>query len=124
MTAVDSLLLIAFIVVAVDFGKPVSYLNCYAIHTTNGDPLKYAFAVEQSVKYTAANVQRDLITRAGDLALTFYNLATQTTRTRCFETKAIWGLSIALCLLFTTSVCLLPTLYFKNKKANAIKDVA
>jgi hypothetical protein len=121
MTAIDSLLLIAFIVVAVCFGKPVSYLNCYTIHNTNGDPLKYAFAVEESVKSVAV-APRDF---SDSLKFSFYNLATQTTQARCFETKAIWGLSIALCLLFATSVCLLPTLFFKNKKAmNAVKDVA
>ncbi|KAF2093828.1 hypothetical protein NA57DRAFT_27015, partial [Rhizodiscina lignyota] len=111
MTAVDSLLLIAFIVVAVDFGKPVSYLNCYTIHTTSGDPLKYAFAVESSLKDAVSSSAG-----AGSMPFSFFNLVTHTTQARCFETKAIWGLSIALCLLFTTSVALLPTLHFKNKK--------
>ena len=122
MTAIDSLLLITFIVVAVDFGKPVSYLNCYTVHSTNGDPLKYAFAIEQSVQSTLSSAGQGGA-GAGSMAFSFFNLATKTTQARCFETKAIWGLSIALCLLFTTSVALLPTLFFKNKKANSIKTV-
>lgn len=113
MTGIDSLLLIAFIVVAVDFGKPVSYLNCAAIKAVNGDPLKYAFAVEQSLKQSDAF---NPSSGAGTEKFSFVALATNTTQARCYETKAVWGLGIALCLLFTCSVCLLPALWYKNRR--------
>lgn len=87
MTAADFLLLIAFIVVAVCLGKPISFLNCYAVQSTSESvTASNAYTYYQSVK---ANLN---ISGAG------LNLAAfaGATKANCFETKALWGLSIAL----------------------------
>ncbi|KAF2197083.1 hypothetical protein GQ43DRAFT_381810 [Delitschia confertaspora ATCC 74209] len=114
MSGADSLLLIAFIVVAVTVGKPLSFLNCYVIGKASPQAeaaSAYAFTV---------SVTSNLNTMGSKLALGSWAGAT---KANCFETKTIWGLSIALCILFTVSCILLPTLFYKNKKASAPKSV-
>lgn len=103
MTGVDSFILISFVVVAVTFGKPLSYLNCYAV---NGE-----------VRSTTAFVQ-SLTDSFNETGLRYWAGASKGS---CFEAKAIWGFSIALCILFTTSLIMLPTLFYKSKKANGPK---
>jgi hypothetical protein len=87
MSGVDSLLLIAFIVVAVTVGKPISYLNCYVIgkSTTEVDAA-YAYAFTSSVK-------NNLNTMGDKLSLGHW---AGVTRSNCFQAKTVWGLSIAL----------------------------
>ncbi|KAF2875868.1 hypothetical protein BDV95DRAFT_484468 [Massariosphaeria phaeospora] len=109
MSGVDSLLLIAFIVVAVTLGKPLSYLNCYRI----GMASKAADA--QAAYAFTVSVTQNLNSDGSNLGMGNWAGAT---KSNCFQSKAIWGLSIALCILFTTSCVLLPTLFYKNKKAN------
>jgi len=114
MSGVDSLLLIAFIVVAVTVGKPLSFLNCYMIGAASKEvdaASAYAFTM---------SVSQNLNTMGSKLGLGNWAGAT---KANCFETKTVWGLSIALCILFTTSCILLPTLFYKNKKAGAPKSV-
>ncbi|KAF2119750.1 hypothetical protein BDV96DRAFT_352174 [Lophiotrema nucula] len=107
MSGVDSLLLIAFIVVAVTVGKPVSFLNCYVIGKTSKE-------VEASSAYAFTVSVANNINKMGDkLGLAAW---AGTTKSNCFQVKAVWGLGIALCILFTTSCVLLPTLFYKNKK--------
>lgn len=109
MSAVDSLLLIAFIVVAVTVGKPLSFLNCYVIG-------KASQQAEAAAAYSfTMSVSQNLNTMGSRLGLGSWVGAT---KANCFQTKTIWGLSIALCILFTVSCILLPTLWYKNKKAN------
>ncbi|KAF2263077.1 hypothetical protein CC78DRAFT_292308 [Lojkania enalia] len=109
MAGVDSLLLIAFIVVAVTVGKPLSFLNCYVIG-------KASKAAEAASAYAfTMSVTENLNTMGSTLGLGNWAGAT---KSNCFQSKTIWGLSIALCILFTTSCVLLPTLWYKNKKAN------
>jgi len=84
-TGLDAALLIAVIVVAVTIGKPLSYLNCAALSTAGGD----AQAFVESVGLNMGSV--DYYTWAG---------ANSTT---CYEMKSIWGLSVALCILFAFS---------------------
>ncbi|KAF2458417.1 hypothetical protein BDY21DRAFT_363302 [Lineolata rhizophorae] len=110
MAGVDGLLLIAFIVIAVTVGKPLSFLNCYAIGDSS------ASTTTTSTYAFVESVQENWNTMGSNLNLSNWAGAT---KANCFETKAMWGLSIALCILFTTSVVLLPTLWMKNKKANA-----
>ncbi|KAJ4319221.1 hypothetical protein N0V94_004010 [Neodidymelliopsis sp. IMI 364377] len=108
MAGVDSLLLIAFIVCAVTLGKPMSYLNCYVIGKASYEvdaASAYAF-----VTATSQNLNKD----GSNLDMSHWAGAT---KGNCFQAKTIWGLSIALCILFTTSCALLPTLWYKNKKA-------
>ncbi|KAF2840892.1 hypothetical protein M501DRAFT_1010086 [Patellaria atrata CBS 101060] len=110
MAGLDGLILIAWIVVAVSLGKPLSYLNCYVI----GDA---SAAADAQAAYAFAASITDNINVSGSKSQ--WELLASTTKTNCFESKAAWGLSIALCILFTTSCALLPTLFMKNKKANA-----
>ncbi|KAF2748495.1 hypothetical protein M011DRAFT_400356 [Sporormia fimetaria CBS 119925] len=111
MSGVDSLLLIAFIVVAVTVGKPLSFLNCYVV----GKAASPAVDAHSVYAFTMSLAQ-NLNTVGSDLGLAHWAGAT---KSNCFQAKTIWGLSIALCILFTTSCVLLPTLFYKNKKASA-----
>ncbi|PHH73686.1 hypothetical protein CDD82_5325 [Ophiocordyceps australis] len=90
-TAADGLCLVAVIVVAVAVGKPVSYLTCTAL----------------AERGNTANF----------IASLFRNLSRSNTyewidadQASCLEMKAVWGLSICLCVLFlfsgVTSMCL------------------
>jgi hypothetical protein len=125
MTGVDSLLLIAFIVCAVTLGKPMSFLNCYVIGKSSKDvdaQYAYAFVTATAQNLNESGAGLDLRHWAG------------VTRTNCFQAKAVWGMAIALwyvrspgicidspltlfSILFTVSCALLPTLWYKNKKA-------
>lgn len=85
MTGIDSLLLLAFIIVSVVLGKPLSFLNCLAIE--NGTAAENASGADAFILSLVSNVKNStlgLFTWAGS------------TRVNCFETKAIWGLCIAL----------------------------
>lgn len=87
MSAVDSLLLIAFIVVAVTMGKPISFLNCYVIG-------KADLATEAASAYAfTMSVAQNLNTIGSKLNLAHW---AGTTKANCFQSKTIWGLSIAL----------------------------
>jgi hypothetical protein len=107
MTGVDSLLLIAFIVCAVTLGKPMSFLNCYVIGKSSKEvdaQYAYAFVTAAAQNLNTSGSGLDLRHWAG------------VTRTNCFQAKTVWGMAIALCILFTVSCALLPTLWYKNKK--------
>ncbi|KEQ80400.1 hypothetical protein D6D05_09539 [Aureobasidium pullulans] len=110
MTAIDSLLLLAFIVVSVTLGKPLSLLNCFAIAEVDGkiDATGVAYWLQSLVQNIKQGGSIGLYVWAG------------TTRINCLETKAIWGLCIALCILFSCSCILLPTLWFKSKRAGLL----
>jgi hypothetical protein len=115
MTGVDSMLLIAFIVCAVTLGKPMSYLNCYVIGKSSAEvdaQYAYAFVTATAQNLNSSGAGWDLRHWAG------------VTRSNCFQAKAVWGMSIALCILFTVSCALLPTLWYKNKKATPAKVVS
>ncbi|KAL1596427.1 hypothetical protein SLS60_009073 [Paraconiothyrium brasiliense] len=87
MAGADSLLLIAFIVVAVTVGKPVSYLNCYVIGKTSSEvDAAYAYAFTTSVKNN--------LNQMGDkLSLGHW---AGVTKSNCFQAKTVWGLAIAM----------------------------
>jgi hypothetical protein len=80
MAGFDFLILIAWIVVSVTVGKPVSYLNCY-VPRRNRD----------------GSILVDLIKNLGTPGsmLTLENWSGMNT-SNCFQTKAIWGFSISL----------------------------
>jgi hypothetical protein len=121
MTGIDSLLLIAFIVVAVSLGKPLSFLRCEIVTDSLAPGSGYAFIM---------SIAKNLNLSGSALNITKWVGAT---KSNCYEAKTIWGLSIALwyvypspfidtvlihpSILFTTSCALLPTLWYKNKKA-------
>jgi len=97
-TAIDGLLLIAVIVVAVTVGEPLSYINCQAIGTADDMSNAYDFTMSLGQSLNQNGGQIDYATWAG------------TTKPICLEMKSVWGLSIALCVLFAfsaiSSVCL------------------
>ncbi|KAH0543549.1 hypothetical protein FGG08_002110 [Glutinoglossum americanum] len=94
-TGVDSLLLIAVIVVAVTVGKPLSYLNCQVISAgLNRSASSYTFT---------ASIGSNLNKVAVSDGKANYALWMGTAKSTCLEMKSIWGLSIALCILFSFS---------------------
>jgi hypothetical protein len=83
-TILDSLFLIAVIVVAVVVGKPLSYLDCKVIGEMSGTSSSaYAFTA-------ALGSSLDKIGKIN------YNDWIGTSKSTCLEMKSIWGLSIAL----------------------------
>jgi len=100
--AAEFLVLIAVIVVAVVIGKPISYLNCEAIGTLNSGSSAF-----------------DLTTALGnngdqDGNTVNFNSLIAESSTNCLETTSIWGLSIALCVLFSFS-CVCSAILWKRK---------
>jgi len=110
-TGADGLLLIAVIVVAVTVGKPLSYLNCQAIGKVSGSGSS-ALALTTAL---ANSLDKD----GGKIDYSHWIGASKST---CLEMKSIWGLSIALCILFAfsaiCSVCL-----WRRSKQLAPKDL-
>ncbi|RDL42517.1 Uncharacterized protein BP5553_02496 [Venustampulla echinocandica] len=100
----DSLLLIAVIVVATTVGKPLSYLDCAALPST-GTTVSFLDSV-------AANMKK-----------VNYWVWAGASKTTCYEMKAIWGLSIALCVLFAFSAICSACLW-KQNKAKAAEGAA
>ncbi|UNI23326.1 hypothetical protein JDV02_009155 [Purpureocillium takamizusanense] len=90
-TGADGLCLVAVIVVACVVGKPVSYLSCPALPD----------------KGNTANFIHSLFL---NLARKDYFEWVDPDKASCFEIKAVWGLSICLCILYfvsaVTSACL------------------
>ncbi|MCJ1311045.1 hypothetical protein MMC25_004715 [Agyrium rufum] len=105
----DSLLLIAIVVVAVIIGKPLSYTNCLIIGSSGNQKSAYEFTT---------SLGTDLNKSGGQLTFSDWAGAT---RTNCLEMKAIWGLSISLCVLFAfsaiCSICL-----WRRKAVGAAKS--
>lgn len=88
MAGVDSLLLIAFIVVAVTVGKPLSFLNCYVIGKVSKEvDSAYAYAFTTSVA-------KNLNTMGADIRSMGHWAGV--TKNNCFQAKTVWGMSIAL----------------------------
>jgi hypothetical protein len=94
ITAVlDGLLLIASIVAATLIGKPLPMLNCSAL------PPSSSIFVSSLVDPLSTTI----ITKTLP-----YSVFVALDQPTCFEVKAVWGLAIALCVLFGFSalVCL------------------
>ncbi|KAK1753213.1 hypothetical protein QBC47DRAFT_54053 [Echria macrotheca] len=88
----DGLLLIASIVVAALIGKPLSMLNCAALPVqSNTSFTTYSTALPFQVRATSINK-----------ALSYFTFVA-VDQTTCYEIKAVWGLGIALCVLFAFS---------------------
>ena len=108
MAGLDALLCLAFAIVAVILGRPLSFLNCMIVADGN------AAANAQSASAFAQSLAS--ASGASGSILGLQNWAAST-KVNCFETKAIWGLCIALCILFTCSSFILPTLWLKARRA-------
>ena len=83
-TGLDSLLLIALIVIAVVVGKPLSYLDCRVIGSSS---------VAESAYQLGAELKASMHDEGGKVV---YSNWIGASRSTCYEMKAIWGLSISL----------------------------
>ena len=92
MCTVDVLFLIAFVVVAVVLGKPLSYLNRFVVADASaaGDAAS-ALAFTESLTSTV-NQYSNYVDWIG------------ATKSNCFESKSIWGLSMALWYVFQSNI--------------------
>jgi hypothetical protein len=109
-TGCDSAILIACIVVASTVGKPLSYLSCPAL-SSSGNTAGLLASLGQ-------NAQNAL--RGADP----YYVWAGTDQKTCYAIKAVWGLSIALCVLFAFSAVICVCLWRRLKMMAApVKDV-
>lgn len=102
-TAIDGLLLVALIVIAVVVGKPLSYLNCRIIGSAS---------VAESAYQLSAELKASIHDHGGKVV---YSNWIGASRSTCYEMKAIWGLSIALCILFAFSAICTVCLWRRSK---------
>lgn len=106
-TGADGICLIAVIVVACVLGKPVSYLSCPTL-PNNGNTANFIHSLFRNLS------RKDTFEWADPDKAT------------CFEIKAIWGLSISLCILYfmssVTSICLWRRLKGGSSRPSIPKD--
>ncbi|KAL8680087.1 MAG: hypothetical protein Q9186_003671 [Xanthomendoza sp. 1 TL-2023] len=109
-TGMDGMLLIALVVVGVVVGRPLSYLNCQVIGSSSVSESTYQLGLELKKSFNKEGTEVKYSNWIGASKVT------------CYEMKAIWGLSIALCVLFAfsaiCSVCL-----WRRSKVIAPKSV-
>ncbi|KAK4554172.1 hypothetical protein LTR86_008699 [Recurvomyces mirabilis] len=117
MAGLDALLCLAFAIVSIVLGRPLSFLNCAVI--ANADAAANAQSASAFTQSLASNLGK-----SGSI-LGLGNWA-GSTKVNCYETKALWGLCISCCILFTCSSLILPTLWLKAKRAGvpAAKSMA
>lgn len=106
--ALDGLILIALIVVSVVVGKPLTYLNCRAIGDT--DSASSAWDLTTALEETLNQVGGMLYIKLVD-----------TSKSTCLQMKAVWGLAIALCVLFTFST--LCSVFLWRRKPVLMKEM-
>ncbi|EXJ83625.1 hypothetical protein A1O1_07248 [Capronia coronata CBS 617.96] len=111
-TGIDSLFLIALIVVSVVVGKPLSYLNCQVLDEVSN-------ATSSAYDFTSA--LGNSLNKDGAVN---YSQWIGTSKATCLEMKSIWGLSIALCVLFTFSAVSTVCLWKRTKQPAADKNEA
>ncbi|KAL4801988.1 hypothetical protein BDV18DRAFT_148013 [Aspergillus unguis] len=113
----DFLLLIAVIVVAVILGKPLSYLECGDI----GDILNSSDDDGSSAYTFAMHLDSYLGNLKGAVD---YKAWVGASKGVCVEAKSIWGLSIAMCIMFFfTAICCACLWRQKKAAAGAAKEV-
>ncbi|KAI8300087.1 hypothetical protein K4K61_010118 [Colletotrichum sp. SAR11_59] len=106
-TALDSMLLVAVIVVACTLGKPLSYLNCAALPSSG----------------STATFMTSVIANSGASSTLNYFIWVGADQCTCYAVKAVWGLSIALCVLFAFSAITAVCLWRRLKVVSAPKDI-
>ncbi|KAJ5342872.1 hypothetical protein N7541_011996 [Penicillium brevicompactum] len=112
VAVLDLLLLIALVVVAVIVGKPLSYLKCSTLaELGDSDATLYAFASRVSSYIANITGKIDYVAFVG------------ASKAICVEMKAVWGLAIALCILFFFSSICSGLLWQQKKKALATKEM-
>jgi hypothetical protein len=115
----DFLLLIATIVVAATIGKPLSQLTCEVLPAAGTSTI--ASGAQVFVASSSGVTYRSALMKAVD-----YFTFVAVDQPHCYEIKAVWGLSIALCVLFAFSVIVCIGLWRRIKStggAAAPKDI-
>ena len=82
---VDSLVLVALIVIAVVVGRPLSYMNCQAIGDPSGgggDAYSFTVALGSSINHNGGAID--------------FSAWSGFSKANCLESKSIWGLCISL----------------------------
>ncbi|KAF4125008.1 Conserved hypothetical, protein [Geosmithia morbida] len=114
-TVADAAVLVMVIVVAVLVGKPVSYLKCHDLPGKGGNTANFISSLYSNVKNNAKDGGTDVFSWVDP------------DQAACYEVKALWGLSIALCILFAfstiVSLCLWRRIKSRAEDAGAPKDV-
>lgn len=109
----DTLCLVAVIVVAVIVGKPLSYLKCSEIGNE-------AAASSKTSAYAFTRNLDSVVDQISGKVVKYVNWIGMS-RAVCLETKAVWGLTIALCILFFFSAVCSMCLWRQKKRAGAQK---
>lgn len=108
-TAADGTCLVATIVVACVVGRPVSYLSCSAL-ADGGNTANFIHSLFMN------------------LSRKNYFEWVDADKATCFEVKAVWGLSIGLCVLYfmssITSACLWKRIKGGSDRPPPPKDLA
>lgn len=102
----DACFLVMSIVVSVLVGKPVSYLACKK-YPDDGNTANFISSVFDNVKNPGTNVFRWV----------------DPNKAACYEVKAVWGLCIALCILFAFSAVTSLCLWRRLKPSSGPKDI-
>ncbi|KAI0137765.1 hypothetical protein F4776DRAFT_108497 [Hypoxylon sp. NC0597] len=110
---IDLALLVAAIVVAVTIGKPLSMLKCELLPQPTPPTQTFAMSISARDYASAAAKYNN------------YLALITTDQPHCYEIKAVWGLSIALCVLFAFSAVICVGLWRRTKSgaAAAPKDI-
>ncbi|KAI1361193.1 hypothetical protein F5Y08DRAFT_348154 [Xylaria arbuscula] len=104
----DFSLLVALIVVAVTIGKPLSMLQCELL------PEPASSKAESFVTYITGRSYSSAAARYNS-----YLALITTDQPHCYEIKAVWGLGIALSVLFAFSALVCVGLWQRIRRANA-----
>jgi hypothetical protein len=97
----DACFLVMSIVVSVLVGKPVSYLACKDL-PDKGNTANFISSLFENVKNLGSNVY----------------MYTDPDKAACYEVKAVWGLCIALCILFFFSAAMSLCLWRRLKPSS------
>lgn len=111
-TAVDAMFLVALVVISIIVGKPVSYLNCKALGELSN-------ATSSAYDFTSA--LGNSLNKGGSVD---YSKWIGTSEPVCYQIKAVWGISIAECILFTLSAVCTICLWRRTKQAVSEKGEA
>ena len=114
LTALDLLLLLAFTIISILLSRPISHLNCRVIRSASA-----ASSAESAWAFAMALA-------SGNEGSTVMGLTgwAGSGRAECFQTKAVWSLGVALCILFATSAVVLPVMWYKGRRGVVAKGEA
>lgn len=105
--------MIAAVVVAVTVGKPLSMLRCEVLPESSDSSLAAGVTWVASTQ-TQGITYRDVFSKAVN-----YFAFVAIDQPHCYEIKAVWGLSIAMCVLFAFSAIILVGLWRRVKAVAA-----